>query len=52
MTGAHGACGIPVISKTLVNWLNLRNDGLFEIYIYIKLYIYSRNARGRGSKGK
>lgn len=40
MTGAHGACGIPVISKTSVNWLNLRNDGLFEIYIYIYQAVY------------
>lgn len=34
MAGAYGGCDIPKISKSPVNWLNLRNDGLVDFFFF------------------
>lgn len=51
MAGAHGACGIPMISKTSVNWLNPRNDELVDFFIYIYIVEIQEAEGQRGNKG-
>lgn len=50
MAGAHGGCDIPKISKSPVNWLNLRNDGLVDFFFFYLSEMQEAEGQ-RGNKG-